>query len=320
MKSRGITKAAAFALLAALGIIPSASAFEGRIRVTLTRGGETQTWLYTVGSNYLRIERGEANWPHAINLLALGTDEITLVFPHNRSFVRLKDSGACAPAAVPADAPSRSVGREARPTTPAAGALSTSTAVSVPPAAIGPAKLPGAPSMPALCQMPQLPTGVGPQPVPSGATPNAAGGTPALPMPMMPMMPTDIMDKPELKATGQKTNLLGYACEKFEIKRGGEVMEIWATDKLLPFRPWVANHLPRLGPRMLEEQWGELLRAKKLFPLFAVLKFENGPERLCFEVKAITTGKIADPDGKLFRPPPDYQEIEPLPSLKEGRM
>ncbi|MCX7723347.1 MAG: DUF4412 domain-containing protein, partial [Verrucomicrobiae bacterium] len=164
----------------------------------------------------------------------------------------------------------------------------------------------------ALSQMPQLPAGVGPQPVPFGATPNAGGGTPTPPMPIMPMMPMEMMEKLELNATGQKTNLLGYACEKFEIRHGGEVMEIWATDKLLPFRPWLANQPPRFGPRMLEEQWGALLRAKKLFPLLAVLKFENGPDRLRFEVKGIEVETVVDPEGELFRLPKDYREIEPL--------
>jgi hypothetical protein len=50
-----------------------------------------------------------------------------------------------------------------------------------------------------------------------------------------------------------------------------------------------------------------------LFPLLAILKFENGPERYRFEVKAITPGKITGPDGTLFQPPPNYFEIQPLP-------
>ena len=132
-------------------------------------------------------------------------------------------------------------------------------------------------------------------------------------MPMMPMMPMGMMEKPELKSTGEKTNLLGYTCMRYELKQRGEVMEIWATDKLLPFQPWLANQPPRFGPRMIEEQWGELLKAKKLFPLLAILKFEQGPERLRFEVKAITSERIEDKDGTLFHPPPDYHEIEPLP-------
>jgi hypothetical protein len=112
------------------------------------------------------------------------------------------------------------------------------------------------------------------------------------------------------------TMLHGYTCEKWELKKHGEVMEIWATDQLLPFQTYLPNQPPRFGlrmPRRIEEQWGGLLRAKKRFPLRAVLKFETGGERLSFEVRSIQPEKIEDKDGTLFQPPSDYHEIEPLP-------
>ena len=131
-----------------------------------------------------------------------------------------------------------------------------------------------------------------------------------------------MMEKMELTATGDKTNLLGFVCQKFEIKQRGQIMEIWATSELLPFQPYLQNQPPLFGPAMIEEQWGQLLKAKKLFPLLAVLRFEltaapgsapppPGPERMRFEVTAITPEKITD--NTLFQPPPDYQEIQPLP-------
>jgi len=129
-------------------------------------------------------------------------------------------------------------------------------------------------------------------------------------MPAMPMMP---MERIELKATGEKTNLLGFACEKFEIKQRGEVVEIWATDQLLPFQNYVRNQPPRFGPRMIEEQWAGLLTAKKLFPVRASLHFENGPERYRFELQFVTPEKLRDEDMKLFQPPDGYFEIQPLP-------
>jgi hypothetical protein len=91
------------------------------------------------------------------------------------------------------------------------------------------------------------------------------------------------------------------------------VMEIWATDKLLPFQPYQQNQPHRFGPRMIEEQWGDLLKGKKLFPLLAILRFENGAERYRFEVKAVKAEKIDDKDGLLFQPPTEYREIQPLP-------
>ena len=137
---------------------------------------------------------------------------------------------------------------------------------------------------------------------------------PGMPMvPPMAMRPTMAMQPAELKATDHTTNLLGYACTRYELKQRGEVMEIWATDKLLPFQAWLPNQPHRFGPRMLEEQWAEMLKSKKLFPLLASLKFENGPERLHFEVKSIQPEKVTDRDGSLFQPPAGYQEIQPLP-------
>jgi hypothetical protein len=141
-------------------------------------------------------------------------------------------------------------------------------------------------------------------------------------VPMPPLMP---MEKLELKATGEKTNLLGFACQKFELRQRGQVMEIWATDKLLPFQRYLANQPHRFGIGLLEEQWSELIKTKGLFPLLAVLRFEPpaasdgavtatatpGPERLRFEVKSITPERVTD--NALFQPPPDYREIQPLP-------
>ena len=142
----------------------------------------------------------------------------------------------------------------------------------------------------------------------------------------MPMMPTPMMEKMELTATGEKTNLLGFACTRYEIKQRGETMEIWATEQLFPFQPYMQNQPHRFGPRMIEEQWGDLLKAKKLFPLLAVLRFERlsppgagtppaaGPERYRFEVQSITPEKINSDDAtRLFQPPPGYIEIQPLP-------
>jgi Domain of unknown function (DUF4412) len=260
-----------------------AHAFEGHVSATLARGGETQTFLYTVGTNTLRIERGESDRPYAKNIVNRDTGEITLVFPHNRSFVRLKSSGAntAAPAPVmpglPPGGMPPGLGPQTGTTPPGAG---------------------GMPAPPA-----GLPPGIGPQ----AQTPAASA------FPAMPMMPPPEMDKLELKATGEKTNLLGYACARYEIKQRGEVMEIWATDQLLPYQPWLQNQPPRFGPQMIEEKWGELVKAKKLFPLLATLKSENGVERLRFEVKSITPQRIEDRGGALFQPPPDYQEIQPLP-------
>ena len=250
-----------------LGLITPAEAFEGRVTAALTRGGETQTFTYTISSNTLRIERNETDHPHPKNLIALETGTVTLLFPHNRSFIHLKSPGG-------------------------------STLPNGLPPGIGPTNLPVMPDFPKP-QMPQMPAGLG-------------AGMPGGKMPSPPMMPVP-EEAMELKATGEKAKLLGYDCARYEIKQRGEIMEIWATDSLLPFQPYLQNQMPHSGPRLVEDQWGDLLKARKLFPLVVTLKFENGPERLRFEVKTVTPEKIADEDGSLFRPPANYQELEPKP-------
>jgi len=246
-------------------LLHSALAFEGRITAALTRGGQATPLLYTAGTNCLRVEVAASDRPNPVDLLDWPSGEMTLLFPNNRSFVRLK--------VAPEDASSAP---------------------------------PGFPPIPQKPAMPNIPVG---------------GGMPA--MPPMPMMPPPMMGKMELTATGDKTNLLGFACGKYEIKQRGEVMEIWATDQLFPFQPYVQNQPRRFGPRMIEDQWGDLLKAKKLFPLLAVLRFGRppapgggappvaGPERCRFEVKSVTQEAITD--DSLFQPPSEYQEIQRLP-------
>jgi hypothetical protein len=129
----------------------------------------------------------------------------------------------------------------------------------------------------------------------------------------MPTMPVPPSEKAEFKATSETTNILGFACIRYELKQRGETLEVWATDKLLPFQPYMRNQPSRFGPRMIEEQWPKLLTERKLFPLLVSLHYDSGAERLRFEVKSITPEKIADPDGKLFQPPTDYHEMQPLP-------
>jgi len=236
------------------GSAPATPAVGVHVSALIKQGNETNSLLYTVSTNSMRLDLAAANpnesrasFPKPVDIVDRQTGALTLLFPHNRSFVRLKPA---------AENPSRS----------------------------------GMPPMPL--------------PAPGMSPP------PAMP-PMQTMMQP--AQKQELKATGETTNLLGLACARFEIKERGQTLEIWATDKLFPYQPYVSRQTPRVGPRGIEEQWPELLNARNLFPLLAILKFEKGPERFRFEVKAITPGKPAEADAKLFQPPPSYREIEPLP-------
>lgn len=290
----------AWAVLAFSILASPAFAFEGRINAAFVQGARTNIFRYTVGPDDVRIEIVSNNWPNPVDIVERQSGAMTLLFPQNRSFVRLKPA---------AENPSAPPGFPAMPAMPPGVGAQTQSPPS-PPKNIGPTNLPGMPEMPAPPQMPAMPN------MPAG------GGMPAMPMMRPPMMP-GMTEKMELQDTGQKTNLLGFTCEQYEIKQRGEVMEIWATDQLFPFQSYQQNQPHRFGPQMMEKQWGELLKAKKLFPLLAVLRFETpslpgqavpapaGPERMRFEVQSVTPERITD--NSLFQPPPDYQEIQPLP-------
>lgn len=266
-------------------LVPHAGAFEGQIQADLTRGGQTIALQYSASPHCLRVENTATNWPYPVDLVDTDTGALTLLFPNNRTWVHLPS----APDTVPASGPASSI-------VPLSGAL-PAPPVSFPVAQTRPGSTPFA--MPA----PQV-----------ALTPPPA--SPAMSMPLspapggMPMMP---LDKLELKATGQITNLLGYACAGYELKQGGATMTIWVTDTLPPFQGWVQNQPAHFGQRQIEDQWAELVKARKLFPLLAILKLDHGPERYRFEVKTITPKKFTDTDAALFQVPADYQEIQPLP-------
>ena len=296
----------------------TAVAFEGRIHAVMIQGSETNALMYTAGTTSLRVEMTTTNWPNPADILDRDSGALTLLFPNNRSFVHLKPATDAATPAAP--------GLPGMPMPP--GGL---------PPGIGPQAAPVAPSMPTMPNMPALPPGVGPQsqatpamppmpsmparPQPPGGLPQGVGpqssagpGAPGmLSMPAMPMMPMMPAAKLELQATGQKTNLLGFACLQYVLKQRGETLEIWATDQLLPYQPYVQNQPHRFGPQRIEEQWPGMLISRKLFPLRASLRYDNGAERFRFEVQSVTPQKLTDKEAKLFQPPAGYFEIQPLP-------
>lgn len=286
------------ACIGAITLAENAVAFEGRIEIVITLRSETTPLLYTVGPNSLRIEVTGSEKPNPIDLVDLKSRALTILFPHNRSFVRLspgRAGGSPAPPTPQMPAMPPGVGPQS-PGIPAG-------AQNVPPDSVPGGKMPARP----MPQMPAMPPGVGPQ---SGA----GAGMPQ--MPMMPAMPP-MGEKMELKATGKKEKLLGFNCEQYEIKQRGETMEIWATDQLFSYQPYVRKQQPRFGPRMIEEHWPDLLTEKKLFPLRVILRVDRprdqtaGTERFRFEVKSVKPEKIDEKD--LFQPPPNYIETRPLP-------
>jgi len=270
LSTRAMILTALFCLLPA-----TLHAFEGSISAVISRGGQNEYLLYTVGTNFLRVENTATNEPDPVDFLDRHTGELTLLFPNNHSFLRLKPKeNSPAPGSLPP--PPDGFRASAPPNLPASA-----------PSAIGPTNLPGMPAAPSLPGQPVMPA-----------------------MPMMPPLPMETL---ELHDLGEKTNLLGFVCEHYQLKQRGETMEIWATDQLLPFQKYMRNEPPRFGPRLLEEEWGDLLTTKKLFPLLASLRTRVGAERWHFEVQAVTPRKLRVEEMKLFQPPDGYVEVEPLP-------
>src|SRR6516164_9758195 len=66
-----------------------ASSFEGTIYATLTRiGTDGSHYVFTRKGNQLRIEN-TSNKLEPINIVDLDTNRLTIVYPHNTTFVRL---------------------------------------------------------------------------------------------------------------------------------------------------------------------------------------------------------------------------------------
>ena len=140
-------------------------AFEGRIYAMSTQGSQTQALLYTVGTNFLRVENTATNWPNPVDILDRNSGELTLLFPNNRSFVHLKPAAENSSVALPGfpQMPGGlppGVGPQSQP--PGAPAMPNLPT----PQGIGPTNLPGMPALPGPATMPAppsgLPPGVGP--------------------------------------------------------------------------------------------------------------------------------------------------------------
>ena len=261
--------------------------FEGTVKATLTRAGTPPTeFLFTRKADQLRIEDAARNKPEPVNLVALASGKLTVIFPHNSTFVLPDKTQPPAPP-MPPNFP-------APPNIPAAP-IGARTGPAIPP--------PGFPSPPATPA------------VPFGGSPNGAGGPPALSLPMMPPMPAmpGAFGAPELKKTEKTRTIQGMECTLYTLSDRGQNFEIWAASDsaLFPFRLLQRDSDPRrFGPPMIEEQWVELLQKKSLFPLEATLRSDpGGQERLSFKVSHIGRKKIEPVD--LFSVPKDFYEIQP---------
>ena len=286
------------------------AAFEGQILAVGGRVGAVGGLIYTVGTNLMRVEMTDTNFPNPVDVVELSSGQITLIQPMNATFLRFKPGARNSPGfpGMPSGLPP-GTGQQTQPGF-SSGAPPPPQQPQLPPG-IGPTNFPGMPGMPA-----GLPPGIGPQVQapgsPGSPAVSAMQANPGMrPMPAMPMIPPG--GGLQLQATSETTNLFNYTCERYEIKQRGETMEIWATDQLLPFQAYLANQPPTFGPPMIEFQWSALLSASKLFPLHAILRADNGVERYRFEVQSITPRRLTDNEIRSLGPPDNYVEIQPRP-------
>jgi hypothetical protein len=310
------------------------ASFEGTVSVSLTRSGtDTTQFLFTRKGNQLRIEDAAKSKPEPINIVDLDSNQQTIIYPHNSTFVHV-DLIRQLPDRAQPGAPQMPPGFPTPPAmnaSPGSGAPNSGAATASAPPRPGISPPPGFPTPPPMPSMPQMQL---PQ-MPVGGAPTGAGGAPALPNPMMmPPMPAMMPGgAPELKKTDKTRKIQGFDCVLYTISDRMETFEIWATSDsaLFPFRLLERNyHNRHFGPVMLEEQWVELLQKKSLFPVEATLRMdlhpqpanpaangakgntpgsvEHGPERLSFKVDKIEKKKI-DNDA-LFKAPENYYEIQ----------
>ncbi len=142
-------------------------AFEGHISAIISRGGPPDRLLYTVGTNYVRIEMTDTNRPNAVDILDRNSGTVTLLFSQNHCFMQLK-----------AVSENTSVGPSNAPPISA-----------VPPPGIGPRPHPGnalggAPGIPNQPRWPVPPEGMPPGIGPTNF-PGMPGSQPTYPMPVM---------------------------------------------------------------------------------------------------------------------------------------
>jgi hypothetical protein len=244
--------------------------FEGTIVVTETRGTSPTHFLFTRGGQNLRIEETDNNGPEPINIVDLSAQKLTIVYPHNSSFVvidlirQLPDqaqSGANLPPGFPT--PLNPVGQ-------AGGFPGDDSVVPGNPEDVSATRVFRARPRCRQCLTTPWPPAIPKMPI--GGAPIDAGGPPALPNPgIMPSMPTmgSFGGTPELKKTDKTKKIQELDCTCYTLSDRMETFEIWATSDaaLFRFRLHEVNyHTRHFGPQMLEQQWVGLLRKQSLFP------------------------------------------------------
>lgn len=297
---------------------------EGTVMATEARGGVPVQTFYTRKDNELRIENPDKSKPEPVNIVDLAAKKLTIVYPHNSSFVVVDLTRT---SCVGVGDPGGRVPGGSMPVGPGS-TIPATTLAQIGPSISPPPGFPTPPPMPSMPSRPNNPMASGIPPMPGGMPMPSSLGFSAPPMPPM----GGFGGAPELKKTDQTRKIQGFDCTLYTISDRMQTFEIWATpdSALFPFRLLEHNYNSRhFGPQMLEQQWVELLQKQSLFPLEATLRqvplgspsrprtspaptvgavSDSGPPLLTFKVDKIDRKKIDD--EKLFQPPEGYFEIQ----------
>lgn len=107
------------------------------------------------------------------------------------------------------------------------------------------------------------------------------------------------------KDTGEKENILGYECEKYEITSAKGVSDIWATDKLGMFGGLTMGGGPGRHSQAPPE-WENIIKGTGFFPMRVTGTENNGKT---FKVEVTSVEKESLPDS-LFTPPSDWRKFD----------
>ncbi len=279
------------------GVIMAENPFqEGEITLRIKRSKQEFTLRQQYWNGQLRIEKPGNRIPSPpINLIDIKSGVIRILHPHNSTWQEM----------VAADLT----------LSPTRGPMLTGNPLPMPPAMATTNNTTTRtsdalrPTRPFEQSLPDLPSGIGPQP---GHGFTAFPGQSFPPLGMFPSV--ERTHTIELKETEETRSIHHYHCVKHtvSIPREGE-MTLWlAKSGVFPAFHLLRSDIPRQG-RLGEWQAEllDLLRKHDRFPLLAVLVNEK-PEReiVRWEVTHIKPGKVSDPEGTLFKVPVGFHRIE----------
>jgi hypothetical protein len=76
-------------LLDSSGALTGQKSFEGTVTVTETGGKVATPFLFTRKGDQVRVEHVDTSKPEPVNIVDLATHKLTIVYPHNSSFVQI---------------------------------------------------------------------------------------------------------------------------------------------------------------------------------------------------------------------------------------